>query len=109
LICCFERPQLYYISPLFSYCSFGEGIGFMKAIETTATINESGQLTLDESLEFIKPQRVRVIVLISEDEETDPDETPTKIVIEGICQGLHEALTGQTIPLSEMWTGIDAE
>ena len=35
----------------------------MKAIETTATINESGQLTLDKSLGFIKPQRVRVIVL----------------------------------------------
>lgn len=81
----------------------------MKAIETTATINESGQLTLDKSLGFIKPQRVRVILLLSEDDETDPDETPTEIVIEGIRQGLHEALTGQTIPLSEMWSGIDAE
>jgi hypothetical protein len=38
----------------------------MKAIETTATINESGQLTQGKSLEFIKPQRVRVIVLLSE-------------------------------------------
>jgi hypothetical protein len=81
----------------------------MKAIETTATINESGQLTLDKSLESIKPQRVRLIVLISEDDETDPDETPTAIVIEGIHQGLREALTGQTIPLSSMWEGIDAE
>ncbi|MBG1270277.1 type II toxin-antitoxin system RelN family antitoxin [Nostoc sp. WHI] len=81
----------------------------MKAIETTATINESGQLMLNESLGFIKPQRVRVIVLISEDDEINPDETPTKIVIEGIHQGLHEALTGQTIPLSEMWSGINAE
>lgn len=81
----------------------------MKAIETTATINESGQLTLDKSLESIKPQRVRLIVLISEDDETDPDETPTEIVIEGIHQGLREALIGQTIPLSAMWEGIDAE
>nr|WP_230968372.1 hypothetical protein [Nostoc sp. WHI] len=64
---------------------------------------------LNESLGFIKPQRVRVIVLISEDDEINPDETPTKIVIEGIHQGLHEALTGQTIPLSEMWSGINAE
>ncbi len=79
----------------------------MKAIETTATINESGQLTLDKSLEFIKPQRVRVIVLLSEEEEED--ETPTEIVIDGIRQGLHEALTGQTIPLSQMWSGIDVE
>ena len=81
----------------------------MKAIETTATINESGQLTLDKSLGVTKPQRVRVIVLLSEEDEADPDETPTEIVIDGIRQGLHEALTGQTIPLSQMWSGIDVE
>ena len=81
----------------------------MKAIETTATINESGQLTLDKSLGFIKPQRVRVIVLLSEEDEAEEDETPTEIVIDGIRQGLHEALTGQTIPLSQMWSGIDAD
>ncbi|MEC4982729.1 MAG: hypothetical protein SAJ37_17875 [Oscillatoria sp. PMC 1068.18] len=79
----------------------------MKAIETTATINENGELTLDRSLN-IKPQRVRVIVLISEAEE-EFDETPTEIIIEGIHQGLNEAFTGQTIPLSQMWDGIDAE
>ncbi|MFB2936060.1 hypothetical protein ACE1B6_12475 [Aerosakkonemataceae cyanobacterium BLCC-F154] len=81
----------------------------MKAIETTATINEKGELTLDKSLEVTKPQRVRIIVLLSEEDEIDTDETPTEIVIEGIRQGLHEALTGQTIALSEMWEGIDAE
>lgn len=81
----------------------------MKAIETTATINESGELTLDRSLEVTKPQRVRVIVLMGEEDEADTDETPTETVIEGIRQGLQEALTGQTIPLSEMWEGIDAE
>ncbi|MGM3305293.1 hypothetical protein ACSQ6I_04770 [Anabaena sp. WFMT] len=36
-------------------------------------------------------------------------ETPTEIVIEGIHQGIKEALSGQTIPLSQMWEGIDAE
>ena len=81
----------------------------MKAIETTATINESGQLTLDKSLGVTKPQRVRVIVLLTEEDEADPDETPTETVVDGIRQGLHEALTGQTIPLSQMWSGIDAE
>jgi hypothetical protein len=81
----------------------------MKAIETSATIDEKGQLTLDQTLENTKPQRVRVIILISEDDEIDPDETPTSIVIEGIRQGLQEALSGQTIPLSEMWEGIDVE
>ncbi|MEC4891412.1 MAG: hypothetical protein SAL07_03515 [Oscillatoria sp. PMC 1051.18] len=81
----------------------------MKAIETTATINENGELTLDCSLNVTKPQRVRVIVLMSENDEEDFDETPTEIIIEGIHQGLNEAFTGQTIPLSQMWDGIDAE
>ena len=42
-------------------------------------------------------------------EELSAEETPTEIVIEGIHQGIREALSGQTIPLSEMWDGIDAE
>ncbi len=81
----------------------------MKAFETTATINESGQLTLDKPLGVTKPQHVRVIVLMTEDEEADPDETPTEVIIQGIQQGLSEALAGHTIPLSEMWVGIDTE
>jgi hypothetical protein len=81
----------------------------MKAIETTATINEIGEFVLDQSLGGYKPQQVRVILLFSEDDEVDPDETPTEVVVEGIRQGLHEALTGQTIPLSKMWEGTDAE
>ena len=62
------------------------------------------------SLEVTKPQRVRVIVLLSEDEEVnDSDETPTEEAMEGIHGGIKEALSGQTIPLSKMWDGIDAE
>ncbi len=81
----------------------------MKAIETTATIDASGQLTLDRALSVTKPQQVRIIILMAEDDESDPDETPTEMVIAGIQQGLQEAFTGQTIPLSKMWEGIDAE
>ncbi|NJL89376.1 MAG: hypothetical protein HC916_05930 [Coleofasciculaceae cyanobacterium SM2_1_6] len=81
----------------------------MKAFETAGTINESGQLILDRALGIVKPQRVRVIVLMTDEEEFDLEETPTEFVIQGIQQGLSEALAGQTIPLSEMWVGIDAE
>lgn len=81
----------------------------MKAIETTATVNDLGQLTLDDPLTPTKSRRVRVIVLIPEEDEPDPGETPDEIIIEGIYQGLHEAFTGQTIPLSQMWKGIDAD
>jgi hypothetical protein len=85
------------------------GALYMKAIETTATIDESGKFILDKSLGQHKPQQVRVIVLFSEDDEIDPDETPTEVVLEGIRQGLHEALTGKTIPLAKMWEDIDGE
>lgn len=81
----------------------------MKAIETTATIDESGQLTLDRTLGAVEPQRVRVIILMEDSSNGDPDETPSEIAIEGIRQGLREALSGKTIPLSKMWEGIDAE
>ena len=43
------------------------------------------------------------------EKESLAEETPTEVVIEGIHQGIREALTGQTIPLSQMWSGIDAE
>ena len=81
----------------------------MKAIETTATITDLGQLTLDEPLTPTQSRRVRVIVLIPEDEEPDPHETPDEVILESIRQGLYEAFTGQTIPLSQMWEGIDAD
>lgn len=79
----------------------------MKAIEATATIDEKGRLNLDESLEVTKPQRVRVIVLMSDDSESDFYETPTDVIKEGIYQGIEEALSGKTIPLAQMWEGID--
>jgi hypothetical protein len=67
----------------------------MKAIETTATIDESGQLTLDRALGATKPQRVRLIILMSEDDEADPDETPTEIAIEGIRQAYTKLWLGK--------------
>lgn len=39
----------------------------------------------------------------------EDEETSTEIVTKGIYQGIQEALSGQTLPLSEMWNGIDAE
>lgn len=41
----------------------------MKAIEVTGTINEQHQLQLDEPLPIEGPGRVRIIILISEDDE----------------------------------------
>jgi hypothetical protein len=41
----------------------------MKAIETTATLTENGQLILDKPLPLPHNCRVRVIVLVSEEAE----------------------------------------
>ena len=81
----------------------------MKAIETTATVDNKGQLSLDSPLDVSFNQRVRVIVLISDDSDLDADDTPKEVVLQDIRAGLKEALSGQTIPLSQMWEGIDAE
>ena len=45
-------------------------------------------------------RRVRIIVLA--------DEEPLKSAEECFRQGWHEAMTGETVPLSELWEGIDA-
>lgn len=81
----------------------------MKAIETTATINDQGQLSLDFPLEVGSNRRVRVIVLIAEADAPNPEDTPDDVVLEGLREGLQEALAGKTIPLSQMWDGIEHE
>ena len=52
------------------------------------------QLSLNEKQEILQ-------YLVEKNRE-DLDDTPDDIVIEGIRQGLKEAMSGQTIPLSQM-------
>ncbi|MGI0484528.1 hypothetical protein ACN4EK_03765 [Pantanalinema rosaneae CENA516] len=80
----------------------------MRAIETTGTVNEQGQLCLDHPLNVAETQRVRVIVLLTESEglEDEADE-PKESVLEGFRQAWKEAQAGQTIPLEQSWDGID--
>ncbi|NUN64711.1 hypothetical protein HCU40_08095 [Pseudanabaena biceps] len=59
------------------------------------------QLSLNEQHEVLQ-------YLVKKTRE-DLDDTPDDVVIEGIKQGLKEAMSGQTIPLSQMWEGIDVE
>ncbi|MFK0733024.1 MAG: hypothetical protein ACFKPT_10545 [Gloeotrichia echinulata GP01] len=85
----------------------------MKAIEVTGKIDAQGNLVLDEPIEgIIYPHQVRVIVLVpeaSEVEEIDPDDTPVEEIKASLRRALHQAKTGQTRPISELWDGIDAE
>ncbi len=80
----------------------------MKAIETNATIVDRSQLHLDRPLDLAENSRVRVIVLVSEPDDSEPDDTPDEIVLEGLRQDLQGAIAEQTLPL-QMWEGIDAQ
>ena len=73
----------------------------MQALKVMASVNEKGELTLDYPLQLKTNSRVELIVLISEIEEI---EEPTKQeIIDDFRQSWHEAMTGQTIPISEVW------
>jgi hypothetical protein len=85
----------------------------MKAIEVTGKIDQEGNLVLDEPIEGnTYPHQVRVIVLVPEEaeaEEVDPDDTPIEEIKASLRRALDQAKTGQRLPLSQMWEGIDAE
>jgi hypothetical protein len=71
----------------------------MKAIKVMGTIDENGQLFLDQPIETNQNSRVEVIVLIPEAD----NEVPSKEeVLADFRQAWHEAMTGQTIPISQL-------
>ncbi|MEH2222264.1 type II toxin-antitoxin system RelN family antitoxin [Nostoc sp.] len=79
----------------------------MKAIKVMAIIDEHGQLTLDHPLMTDKNSRVEVIVLIAEAAEIDEDEPSKEVILEDFRQAWHEAMTGQTIPVDQLWEGLE--
>ncbi|MGL4377032.1 MAG: type II toxin-antitoxin system RelN family antitoxin [Microcoleaceae cyanobacterium] len=78
----------------------------MKAIKVMATVDEEGKLALDKPLTIDKNSRVEVIVLIPEKVNLDEDE-PEATIRDDFRQAWHEAMTGKTIPVSQIWEGID--
>ncbi|MGK7947974.1 MAG: hypothetical protein AB4368_04000 [Xenococcaceae cyanobacterium] len=79
----------------------------MKAFELMGTLNNNKELLLDEQIAIDTPSRVKVIVLVSDDEETDNDDTPVEEIKASFKKALQEVKAGQTIPLEQMWDGID--
>lgn len=77
----------------------------MKALKVMATIDEQGQLTLDRPLITDKNSRVEVIVLIPE--QADLDDQSQAEVLADFRQAWHEAMTGQTISVAQLWEGIE--
>ncbi|WP_445305217.1 MULTISPECIES: type II toxin-antitoxin system RelN family antitoxin [unclassified Microcoleus] len=73
---------------------------------------EKNQLLLDRSLTLDIPNLLRIILLLSEptdETEEDQDDTPVAEIKASLKRALQEAKTGQRIPLSQMWEGIDVE
>ncbi len=73
----------------------------------TLQITKDQVFTLIDQLSLNEQQEVLQYLVKKARENLD--DTPDDIVIEGIKQGLKEAMSGQTIPLSQMWEGIDVE
>jgi hypothetical protein len=77
--------------------------------EVTGTINKDGFVTFDEEIEITEPQSVTIIFRAS-----NQDSKPAKLktqqeLTDKIIQGLHEAITGKTVPLSALWDQVDAD
>ncbi|MEI6444500.1 MAG: hypothetical protein WCO29_15540 [Nostocales cyanobacterium ELA583] len=82
----------------------------MKAIKVMATVDQQGSLSLDKPLNIIQNSRVEVIILIPEAVETNEDHEQIESkeqIIQDFRQSWHEAMTGQTIPISQLWEGIE--
>lgn len=78
----------------------------MKALKVMATINEERQLTLDQPLLNDKNSRVEVIVLIPEEEKVLDDQSQAEVLAD-FRQAWHKAMTGQTIPVAQLWEGLE--
>lgn len=79
----------------------------MKEIEVMGTVNEQGQLSLDQPLTITKNTRVRVIVVLKENEEVQDEVLES--AEESFRQGWYDAVIGNTLPVSQLWQGIDAD
>ena len=82
----------------------------MKAIKLMATVDEQGSLSLDQPLSLIENSRVEVIVLIPETGDIDEDDEPIETretILKDFRQAWHEAMTEQTIPVSQLWEGLE--
>lgn len=78
----------------------------MKAIKAMGTINEDGQLTLDNPIITDKNSRVEVIVLIREEVEIDEDDTPLEVIKEDFRQAWDEAMSGKLFLLLRFGMGL---
>jgi hypothetical protein len=78
----------------------------MRYIEVSGEINDRNQLILDESLEVIKPQQVKIDIWFRDEDEEEYHEETNAEILAGIREGLHECLTGETESIDDMWDDL---
>jgi hypothetical protein len=78
----------------------------MRTIQAQVNITSDHRLNV-QLPEDIEAGQYQVVIVMNP--ELNPDDCPEEIVVEGIKEGLEQAIRGQTVPLSQMWEGIDAE
>lgn len=69
----------------------------------TLPITKDQLLFLIDQLSKAEQTEILQYLIKQQTQELDPDDTPDELVIEGIRQGFKEALSGQLIPLAQMW------
>ncbi|NJL91571.1 MAG: hypothetical protein HC916_18650 [Coleofasciculaceae cyanobacterium SM2_1_6] len=79
----------------------------MQAFEVMGSVDKNGQILLDEPLELALDSRVRVILLVTNDPDFDPDDTPVEEIKASLRRALQEVKEGKTRPISELWERID--
>lgn len=78
----------------------------MRYIEVSGEINDRNQLILDESLEVIKPQQVKIDIWFRDEDEAEYHEETNAEILAGIREGLHESSSGDTQSIDDMWDDL---
>jgi hypothetical protein len=81
----------------------------MRYIEVPGHIDEQDRLILDESLDVIKPQRVKIDIWFRDEDEEEYREETKEEILEGIRRGFRDCLEGRTKPVGEMWDEFTIE
>ncbi|MEM9276845.1 MAG: hypothetical protein AAGA80_28480 [Cyanobacteria bacterium P01_F01_bin.143] len=80
----------------------------MKAYELTATVTADGQIELPDfrlSSSSQQPETVKVIILVSEPEESEDQsiKLDENFSEESFTRSWEQAMTDETLPLSQLW------
>jgi hypothetical protein len=79
----------------------------MKSIRVPGEIDKNHRLILDETLDVIKPQQVEIDIIFLGDDLEDYREPSKAEILEGIREGLHDAVSGNTLSsMSELWDNL---